>query len=679
MHVVRLALCVSLQEFPILCQTCLGDNPYIRMMKDRFGKECKICSRPFTVFRWCPGAKMRFKKTEICQTCSKVKVTADEFYKFWRGARGRMLLERDERMMPMVSSFSDYFLTHRRPPVVGQLMEYVKEIQDVASTGRRLEEAEPTAPLGFRYVLDEHSGKRVLQPLFRRSEIVMLSPSNLGARVKLADRLNLRDEALGQTEEKISPFDYETFDHFYERSFGHPMIGQTDETLDRFFDESRSYDNLREREDSPMLQWLREGHQLPYNLAYELLDDTDDDELAGPYLGGATTMVQDFLGKILPGERSLTSDVTNPNSLDISGRDAKQEEKEVLATKEQGSVQGDDNNICQTCMLDLEYGLPVQVRDQALAVKDDIPRSEVNRDFWIQNKERELAQTDGTVAVGELGKAQPSSDLLMKLARTTPYYKRNRPHICSFWVKGECKRGEECPYRHEKPTDPEDPLADQNFKDRYYGVNDPVAEKLLRRAAALPALELPEDKSITTLYVGNMGDGVLGEEDLRDHFYQYGEIRSIAILARQGCAFVTFTMREAAEAAAEGSFNKLVLKGRRLTIRWGKPQAKASSSEGRGEDDNEQYPPVPGLPPPPGTEGEEGNNFFNLAPGTSGAAAAAAAAVARAPFGPPPFGPPVGMVPPMFGPPRMAVYYPSQDPNRMGSAPGVSPYGQPQF
>ena len=46
-----------------------------------------------------------------------------------------------------------------------------------------------------------------------------------------------------------------------------------------------------------------------------------------------------------------------------------------------------------------------------------------------------------------MGKAQAPSDLLMKLARTTPYYKRNRPHICSFWVKGECTRGEECPYR----------------------------------------------------------------------------------------------------------------------------------------------------------------------------------------------------------------------------------------
>lgn len=37
------------------------------------GLECKVCVRPFTVFRWKPGPKERFKKTEICQTCSKVK------------------------------------------------------------------------------------------------------------------------------------------------------------------------------------------------------------------------------------------------------------------------------------------------------------------------------------------------------------------------------------------------------------------------------------------------------------------------------------------------------------------------------------------------------------------------------------------------------------------------------
>ena len=38
-----------------------------------FFQECKICGRPFTLFRWRPGAEARFKKTEICQTCSKAK------------------------------------------------------------------------------------------------------------------------------------------------------------------------------------------------------------------------------------------------------------------------------------------------------------------------------------------------------------------------------------------------------------------------------------------------------------------------------------------------------------------------------------------------------------------------------------------------------------------------------
>lgn len=50
------------------------------------------------------------------------------------------------------------------------------------------------------------------------------------------------------------------------------------------------------------------------------------------------------------------------------------------------------------------------------------------------------------------------------MQRTTPYYKRNRAPICSFFVRGECKRGAECPYRHEMPTTGE--LAEQNIKAR---------------------------------------------------------------------------------------------------------------------------------------------------------------------------------------------------------------------
>lgn len=47
-------------------------------------------------------------------------------------------------------------------------------------------------------------------------------------------------------------------------------------------------------------------------------------------------------------------------------------------------------NVCQTCILDLEYGLPVQVRDHALNVKDDLPKSDVNKEYFIQNAEKEV-------------------------------------------------------------------------------------------------------------------------------------------------------------------------------------------------------------------------------------------------------------------------------------------------
>ena len=79
----------------------------------------------------------------------------------------------------------------------------------------------------------------------------------------------------------------------------------------------------------------------------------------------------------------------------------------------------------------------------------------------------------------------------------------------------------------------------------------------------------------------------------RDHFYQFGEIRSVTMVARQNCAFVTFTSRPVAETAAERSYNKLIIKGRRLKILWGKSQAEKPKA---GDDGGVRLTPVPGLP-----------------------------------------------------------------------------------
>lgn len=58
-------------------------------------------------------------------------------------------------------------------------------------------------------------------------------------------------------------------------------------------------------------------------------------------------------------------------------------------------------------------------------------------------------------------------------------------------------------------------LAAQNMKDRYYGVNDPVANKMMKRADGWAKLTPPEDKDITTLYIGNVDPQKITEEDLK--------------------------------------------------------------------------------------------------------------------------------------------------------------------
>ena len=81
----------------------------------------------------------------------------------------------------------------------------------------------------------------------------------------------------------------------------------------------------------------------------------------------------------------------------------------------------------------------------------------------------------------------------------------------------------------------------------------------------------------------------------RDHFYQFGEIRSVNVVTKQQCAFVQFTTRHAAEAACEKSFNKLIIGGRRLNIKWGKSQAQTAIKRD-GEEPEKFLEPVPGLP-----------------------------------------------------------------------------------
>ncbi|XP_076952790.1 zinc finger CCCH domain-containing protein 40-like [Bidens hawaiensis] len=321
------------------------------------------------------------------------------------------------------------------------------------------------------------------------------------------------------------------------------------------------------------------------------------------------------------------------------GRDARYKKTEICQTCSKLK------NVCQVCVLDLEYGLPVQVRDTALSINsnDSIPKSDVNREYFAEEHDRRARA--GLDYESSYGKVRPN-DTLLKLQRTTPYYQRNRAHICSFYIRGECTRGAECPYRHEMPVTGE--LSQQNIKDRYYGINDPVALKLLNKAGDMPALEPPDDESIRTLYVGGL-DARISEQDLRDEFYSHGEIESIKMVTQKACAFVTYTTREGAEKAAAELSNKLVVKGLRLKLMWGRPQAAKPEGETgssvahggllpRAVISHQQYqmaPPLPGTSSSQDQQPPPHMQYFNIPP-------------------PPPQ--------------HERTYYPSMDPQRMGAA-----------
>ena len=171
----------------------------------------------------------------------------------------------------------------------------------------------------------------------------------------------------------------------------------------------------------------------------------------------------------------------------------------------------------------------------------------------------------------------PRNETLVKMQRMAPFYKRNLAPVCTFFIRGECNRGTECPYRHEMPTDTE--LTEQNIKDRYYGVNDPVAEKILARMDEVPKMTPPEDTSITTLYIGGVPEEAT-EEDLRDQFYAYGELSSLKVVPEKKCGFVNYASRGDAERAAEALASRLTIKGVSCKLMWGKPQIPVQSSTG---------------------------------------------------------------------------------------------------
>ena len=162
-----------------------------------------------------------------------------------------------------------------------------------------------------------------------------------------------------------------------------------------------------------------------------------------------------------------------------------------------------------------------------------------------------------------------TNPVLEKLAKNYPDYRKNEPHVCSFFLKGQCNRGLECPYKHDKNET--NTVSDQNMKNRFYGKNDPLAEKILKKYfSSKTKLENPADISIRTLVILSLGENV-SHPELKETFEKFGEIESLNVTIGKNnvkTAEVTFKTRLAAEEAAFNLHNKLMINNVNLNIRW---------------------------------------------------------------------------------------------------------------
>lgn len=236
-------------------------------------------------------------------------------------------------------------------------------------------------------------------------------------------------------------------------------------------------------------------------------------------------------------------------------------------------------------MLDLSFGLPIVVRDAALKMVAPGPSSEINREYYAQEHEKEIEEGRGAVeAYGKTG--EKARELLRRLAQNEPYYKKQRRLEEERKTNGDTGQkllessqpsSSSSSYNQAGPVRTSDSRPRGSFSAKA-ARGGKSSHKASRGFTGQPMAPLqpqdilpPEDTRITSLFITGVEDD-LPEHDLRIHFQQFGKLRSVVCSHRSHCAFMNYMTREGAEAAAAACQGRALIKGVPLRVQWGKPK-----------------------------------------------------------------------------------------------------------
>lgn len=246
--------------------------------------------------------------------------------------------------------------------------------------------------------------------------------------------------------------------------------------------------------------------------------------------------------------------------------------------------------VCQSCMLDLKYGLPVQVRDAVLGISETVPRQEVNREYYMALNAQKLAK--GTAAFGLIdyeGVDPAGKAILSDLAERVKagafqdpaLVKRNLAPVCTFYAKGACSRGEACPFRHELST--ESVQSAKSYHARYYGEDDWVANRMME--SLLPAVKQERtkdgtDRTVTALQIGRSS---LTSAQIEGYFGGFGRVARVIRPDANAPGIIEFATRADAEAAAHACLGQINIEGIPVRISWAKVRTTGGVNKGDGK------------------------------------------------------------------------------------------------